>query len=217
MTSPAYDIKPEAPMRTEIDQKLVNLLRDGERLWRVMNNGDPNCLDVIECLIGEAVETMSAICQDRPGGLKTAWPEMVAMTQEAIENARNIERDEAKKAGRPFDEDLYEYPRRTRAKPTAAAMSRFLPSMDLLKHIKAIRSGQQKARQAMVMAIARGLPFASVPDVFRELGYHNPDAARAAYIRSLRQIERGVKPSLPKDFAFDAPVAALPKNLSFSS
>lgn len=214
MTSAAYDIKPETPQA--IDADLVALMRAGERLWRMMNAGNPDFLDVIECLIGEAVETMTAICEDRPSGLKTAWPEMAAMTQKQIENARNIERAEAEKAGRPFDPDLYEYPKSSRAKPTAAAMSRFLPSMELLKHIKSIRRGQQKDRQAMVMAVARGLPFVAVPDVFRELGYQSAAAARAAYIRSLRQIERSIIPSLPEDFVFDVITPKLPSNLWMS-
>lgn len=195
---------------------LVNLLRDGEREWRAMNAGAPSMADVLECLIREAVETMVAIRVDKPGDLRTAWPEIAAMTQDQIENARNIERQEARSAGRPFDEDLYEYPRRARPQPTAAAMSRFLPTMRLILHVRAKNARLQKERIAMVMAVAKGMPFLMVPDAFRPLGYTNADAARAAYYRSLLQIERGIAPMLPKAFAFDVEVQNIPPGLKIA-
>ncbi len=172
--------------------QIIELIRAGERLWRASHVEPPEMGDVIMCLLGEAAETLRALQKDRPSGFGSSWPEMAEMAQAAYENAINIERNAAEKAGQPLDPDLYRLPPRNRAKPSAAALQRLLDTMSLLRWVRSRNASLIGARQRMLLALAGGLSPARVAEFFPELGYRNRDAVLAAKKRSLLAIEAAI-------------------------
>jgi hypothetical protein len=161
------------------------LLADGERIFRLENDGDPSLEQVVMTLLGEAAVTLRAIRADRPAAFGSTWPEIAEMTQIAAENARNLERAAALADGRPFDPDLYATARASQPRPSAAALRRLLNSLSMLRWVKCRTAATKGARMRLMLALAAGMSPTRAAWVFPELGYANKNAVLAAKHRSL--------------------------------
>lgn len=168
------------------------LIGDGERLWRLEHDDNPEMKDVIWKLLEEAADTLRALTADKPRSFGTSWPEVEQLSQIALENARNLEMAEAKAQGRPFDDDLYKVEARQTSKPSAAAVKRLLSALSLLKWIKSRSLSQKRSRMKLMLALAAGMSPTRAAGAFPELGYTNKHAVLAARHRGIMAIEEKI-------------------------
>lgn len=205
MTAPApsYDLKEERPKSDyELSRvALRRLMMDGRRAWLRLHDEPPDLSNVVWHLLGEAADTARAIQADRPAQFKSAWPDF-CFDESDLRSYENQTLTEAREAARDeqiLDPDLYAVGSKTLPRASAEALNRFIPSLSMLRWVRAKSLYQKKRRMKFIFALASGLSPTRAATIFPELGYRTKGAVLAARHRSLLAIVEKIELKCGKD------------------
>lgn len=185
--------------KIELDPILTaQIVYEGATRLRNQTGEEPNLREVIWYLLEEAVKVDRSISKPGPSRhvtmqIQTYWEphEIVAAYNEALTEIRDAEKKER------LPETYYE-PDKPKPQADSMAHRRYLEVMGWLRVVTAKTRIRANRRQALILALASGMPPRVAVDEFPEENFPDRKAVSGARERALNQIEEAIKRACKK-------------------